>query len=154
MKRVLSCGDQNEAEMILIPSRFAIQTAPSRRLGGFVLLSGILFASVVISPFHREVFSLCLLKDLFGIPCPGCGLTRAFLFLGHGDIRSATELNVNSLLAFPLVILLWLHAAFNAATHNEIKVHLTRIESISLVTLAAMAMASGWIYNLQRNPWV
>lgn len=154
MKRVLSCGDQNEAEITLKPSRFAIQTAASRRLGGFVLLSGILFASAVISPFHREVFSLCLLKDVFGIPCPGCGLIRAFLFLAHGDLRSAMELNANSLLVFSIVVLLWLYSAFNALTHNEIKVRLTRMESFSLVTLSAIATASGWIYNLQRNPWV
>jgi hypothetical protein len=140
--------------MNLIPSKFAIQTAPSRRLGGFVLLSGILFASAVVSPFHREVFSVCLLKDIFGIPCPGCGLTRAFLFLAHGDLRSAMGLNANSFLVFSIVVLLWLHSAFNALTHNEIKVHLTRIESFSLVTLAVIATATGWIYNLQRNPWV
>jgi hypothetical protein len=154
MEHVLSCRDQNEAEMNLTPSKFAIQAAPSRRLGGFVILSGILFASLVVSPFHREVFSVCLLKDVFGIPCPGCGLTRAFLFLAHGDLRSALELNANSLLVFSLVVLLWVHSAYNALTHNEIKVHLTRMESFSMATLAAIATASGWIYNLQRNPWL
>jgi hypothetical protein len=138
----------------LIPSKFAIQAAPSRRLGGFVLLSAILFASAVVSPFHREVFSVCLLKDIFGIPCPGCGLTRAFLFLAHGDLRSALELNANCFLVFSIVVLLWLHSAFNALTHNEIKVRLTGMESFSLVTLAVVATASGWIYNLQWNPWV
>jgi hypothetical protein len=51
-------------------------------------------------------------------------------------------------------VLLWLHSTFNLLTHHEIKVHLTRIETFSLVTLAAIATASGWIYNLQRNPWV
>ena len=154
MELVLSCRDQNEAEMNLTPSKFAIQTAPSRRLGGFLLLSGILFVSATVSPFHREVFSVCLMKDVFGIPCPGCGITRAFLFLAHGDLRSALELNVNSVLVFSLVVLFWLHATFNALTHNEIKVHLTRMQSHSLVTLAAIATVSGWIYNLQRNPWL
>jgi hypothetical protein len=61
---------------------------------------------------------------------------------------------VNSLLIFSLVVLLWLHAAFNTVTHNEIKIHFTRVESFSLVTLAAVATAAGWIYNLQWNPWV
>ena len=135
-------------------SRLAIQSAPSRRLTGFAILSGILLASVTIPPFHREVFTICLLKDAFGIPCPGCGLTRAFLFLGHGDFRSAMELNVNSVLVFSLVVLLWLQAAFNAVTHNEIRIHLVRHEALFLMTLAAAAVASGWIYNLQKNPWV
>ena len=138
----------------MIRSRFAIQTASSRRPGGFLFLSGILLASIIIPPDHREVFRLCLLRDLFGIPCPGCGMTRAFLFLAHGDIRSAMELNVNCLLVFSLVVLFWLHSAFNVLTHNEIKAQLTRSESISLVTLAVIAAASGWIYNLQMNPWL
>ena len=64
------------------------------------------------------------------------------------------DLNVNSLLVFSLVVLYWLHSTFNALTHKEIKVHLTRIESFFLVTLAAISTASGWIYNLQKNPWV
>jgi hypothetical protein len=153
MERVIVRRLQRNGD-VLISSKFAIHTAPSRRLGGFALLSGILLASVVISPFHREVFSVCLLKDIFGIPCPGCGLIRAFLFLAHGNLRSAMELNVNSVLVFSLVVLLWLHSTFNVLTHHEIKVHLTRIETFSLMTLAAIATASGWIYNLQRNPWV
>ena len=32
---------------------------------------------------------LCLYKRFFGIPCPGCGLTRAFQSLLSGDLRKA-----------------------------------------------------------------
>ena len=138
----------------MILSRFAIRKAPSRRLAAFAFLSGILLASVTIPPFHREVFTICLLQDVFGIPCPGCGLTRAFLFLGHGDFRSALALNVNSLLVFSVVVLLWLHSAFNVLTHDEINLQLRKQERFILIVLTVAAMASGWIYNLQRNPWV
>jgi len=117
-------------------------------------LSGILFASVAISPFYKEPFSLCLIKDVFGFPCPGCGLTRAVLFLAHGDFRSALELNMNSLLVFCLLILFWLCMAFNVATHNEIKIQFTRLESFFLILLSVALTATGWIYNLQGNPWV
>ena len=144
----------DEAEMPLILSRLEIRKAPSRRLAGFAFLSGVLLASVTIPPFHREVFTICLLQDVFGIPCPGCGLTRAFLFLGHGDFRSALELNVNSLLAYTLVALLWLQSAYNAVTHNEINMQLRKQERFFLMALAVAATASGWIYNLQGNPWV
>ena len=27
----------------------------------------------------------CLARDLFGVECPGCGLTRSFVNLAHGD---------------------------------------------------------------------
>lgn len=42
---------------------------------------------------------LCPSATLFGIPCPGCGLTRATLALLSGDVRSAIGFH-------PLVFLL------------------------------------------------
>ena len=138
----------------MVLSRFSIHRAASKHWHGFFVLSGILLASVAIPPFHTEYFGLCLVKDAFGFACPGCGLTRALLYLGHGDIRSALALNANSLLVFSLLTLLWLHAVYNVTTQNEIKFRFTRLESFFLILLAAVATASGWIYNLQRNPWV
>ena len=31
----------------------------------------------------------CLLKDIFGTPCPSCGMSRAYLSLLLGDIKAA-----------------------------------------------------------------
>ncbi|MDP4151819.1 MAG: DUF2752 domain-containing protein [Bacillota bacterium] len=31
----------------------------------------------------------CLIKDIIGIPCAGCGMTRAWISLFHGDILNA-----------------------------------------------------------------
>lgn len=33
--------------------------------------------------------NLCIYKRLLGIPCPGCGMTRAYYGLFHGDIHAA-----------------------------------------------------------------
>ena len=35
----------------------------------------------------------CPFKALFGIPCPGCGLTRATDFLLHGQISNAMQMH-------------------------------------------------------------
>lgn len=40
-------------------------------------------------PFELDELSLCPFKWIFGLPCPGCGLTRAFLSLFMGDIKGA-----------------------------------------------------------------
>jgi hypothetical protein len=57
-------------------------------------------------------FPLCPLAGSFGIPCPGCGLTRATLALLHGDVRSALRFHPLVLLVAPLVAVLASAAAF------------------------------------------
>ncbi|MGH7191968.1 MAG: DUF2752 domain-containing protein, partial [Candidatus Saccharimonadales bacterium] len=32
---------------------------------------------------------LCMSRSLFGLSCPGCGLTRSFIRLAHGDWQAA-----------------------------------------------------------------
>jgi hypothetical protein len=32
---------------------------------------------------------LCPLRALTGLECPGCGMTRAFVFMGHAEFASA-----------------------------------------------------------------
>lgn len=46
--------------------------------------------------------SRCIVHQLFGIDCPGCGVTRALYFFLHGDIIAAIELNVGILLIIPI----------------------------------------------------
>ena len=51
---------------------------------------------------------LCPFKALTGLPCPGCGITHAFLALGRLDFAGAWAANP---LVFPLAALAALHAA-------------------------------------------
>lgn len=46
----------------------------------------------------------CPLAGVLGVPCPGCGLTRATLALAHGDLRHALELHPLVLVLAPLFI--------------------------------------------------
>ncbi len=51
---------------------------------------------------------LCPFKALTGLPCPGCGMTHAFLALGRLDFSGAWGANP---LVFPLTALTALYAA-------------------------------------------
>ncbi|MEI9936792.1 MAG: DUF2752 domain-containing protein [Pseudomonadota bacterium] len=64
------------------------------------------FAAIV----HFRV-PFCPLASVLGVPCPGCGLTRATLALAHGDLKHALELHPLVLVLAPLFI--W--AVSNAA---------------------------------------
>ncbi len=46
---------------------------------------------------------LCMTKRLFGQGCPGCGMTRSFISLGHGDVRAALHYNPAAPLLFAIL---------------------------------------------------
>jgi hypothetical protein len=49
-------------------------------------------------------FPLCPVAGTFGVPCPGCGLTRATLALLHGDVRGALRFHPLVWLMAPLFV--------------------------------------------------
>ncbi|MBM4005188.1 MAG: DUF2752 domain-containing protein [Planctomycetes bacterium] len=47
--------------------------------------------------------TLCWSRGVFGLECPGCGLTRAFVCIGHGDFSAAWRHNPAGLPMFVIV---------------------------------------------------
>jgi hypothetical protein len=35
----------------------------------------------------------CLSRGMFGVRCPGCGLTRSFVYLAHGELLASLEMH-------------------------------------------------------------
>ena len=52
--------------------------------------------------------SICLVKNLFGVECWGCGTTRAVLLALHNDIDRAVQYNPLAVVVFPLLIVIWI----------------------------------------------
>jgi hypothetical protein len=68
----------------------------------FLYLS-VLIISILLEPFQKGPVEICVFKNLTNLPCPGCGMTRSFVYAGHLDI-------VNSILMNPfgtILFLLW-----------------------------------------------
>lgn len=84
------------------------QTAPKRQKQALhSLFAGLAFFFILY--FITAVFkiSVCPIKNLWGIPCPGCGLTRGFIAILHLDLKAATQ---HHILSVPLFIGIAIHA--------------------------------------------
>jgi hypothetical protein len=68
-----------------------------------VVTAAVLAASWVYAPYAERGPVLCASHGLVGIPCPACGLTRAFCSLAHGRFGEAAARNAVS---FPLAALM------------------------------------------------
>lgn len=52
------------------------------------------FAVAYFNPVTAGFFPICPLYQLTGLACPGCGLTRGFHALFHGDILGTLDYNL------------------------------------------------------------
>jgi uncharacterized protein DUF2752 len=73
--------------------------------GRYAAVAGI---AVVIGALHipHRPATLCLFRELTGLPCPLCGGTTAAVLLGHGDLKGAlgaSPLAVGLLATWPLL---------------------------------------------------
>jgi hypothetical protein len=74
--------------ILVIVLAFLLQTRGSER----VAMQGVLLPPT------------CVSRAVFGINCPGCGLTRSFIHLAHGDWHAAWQMHrLGWLLAFATV---------------------------------------------------
>ena len=65
----------------------------------------ILFAAAIFlrfPPEHYSFYPQCPFHQLLNLQCPGCGATRAFAALLHGDLAAAIHFNALVIAVFPL----------------------------------------------------
>jgi hypothetical protein len=105
-------------------------------LAGLAGLAGLLVLHVWV-PASGLQNTVCLFRRLTGIPCPGCGMTRAFAHLAKGEWAAAAR---DHPLAFPLaaeIVLAWL--AWGAALLGRLPLRLpVRYEAWMIGHLAAL----------------
>ena len=95
-------------------------SSTERVLAAAGLIAGASGAFVVawFNPVTAGFFPQCPLYQMTGLACPGCGLTRGFHALFHGDVLTA--LDYNALLPFYVLFFAYLMASlFSTAVRGR-----------------------------------
>lgn len=59
---------------------------------------------VTLPFFDQPLPELCHMRRYFGVDCPGCGMTRCFISLAHGDVVAAWHYNAGGIVLFGLLV--------------------------------------------------
>jgi hypothetical protein len=97
-------------------------------------------------------FTVCALRRFAGLPCPGCGLTRAFLALSRGDLEAAIHFHpLAPLLAMELCAAWLLFGAWALGR----SVHVSRTNFNALLSAHAAALLALWLGRMATGtlPW-
>src|SRR5579875_2087166 len=99
------------------PAANAMRIASLKSYGkaSILLLLPVLLVLVPTSWLENRP-SLCLVRTIFGIRCPGCGMSRAISCVFHGDFKKAFRYNRLVVVVFPLLCYIWLKEVVNEIT--------------------------------------
>lgn len=134
------------------------ETASQKTSAGVVwLLLSVIFAASALLPLPHgtngqigNLPSLCLFYHLTGLPCPGCGLTRSFVSLGHGHFAEALHWHPLGPVLFLLCALLWLRCGI----YHWRGVTLLPLPPRTLSRLSAFACLVTVLTGIARISWL
>lgn len=120
----------------------------------FILILVYLFGIVwiVLNKCLNLSITLCPTKILWGIPCPGCGITRAIKLCFEGDLWAAVLMNPNIILVWIILPIAPFILIIQLTTRKE---YIARINAFldKKIYLVIILIAEGsiWIYNIVRH---
>jgi hypothetical protein len=135
-----------------VPSGAALSARDPRRLALWAaagVAGALTFAFLRAAvPLPPEVAPFCLVRRFLGIPCPGCGMTRALSHLARGEWRAALAFHPLAPLVAAELALGWAAAGLAAVSPSPARwpswvPALLAADGALLVALWAGRLASG-----------
>jgi len=125
------------------------------RKAGLGALALVLLAAAL--PSQGAGVPICAFRYLTGLPCPGCGLTRSFSCILHGDFARGYDYHPFGFVLLPLFMMaaatLFLPASFRSRLENLVRSRQTQLRHIYLafiygfIAFGAVRIA---VYAVQR----
>jgi hypothetical protein len=118
------------------------------------ILIAVVGAMLAISVVHEPTtvpFTPCLVKNVTGLPCPSCGMTRAFHALATGHLHDAVHFNIASPAVFAAAWVILVLALADLLLRPGLLDRVWARTRRPLVWAVVAAMSAAWTVNLARH---
>lgn len=103
-------------------------------------LAGLVIARAWPVPSVESGDPTCLVRILFGLPCPGCGMTRAWVHTAHGNLGTAFEYNLFGPVGMAVAAGIVAYVAYALVRRRPPERILTRVDPKWLLALVVVWM--------------
>ena len=117
---------------------------------GLITLAAGCFVVGTFDPERAGIFPSCPLLTITGIACPGCGLTRGFHELFHGNFISA--LDYNAMVPIYALVFAFLAVLFFSIAARGRSLKFTILTPASLIGFLSVSAVFAVIRNLPIEP--
>ncbi|MBV9210145.1 MAG: DUF2752 domain-containing protein [Acidobacteria bacterium] len=107
-------------------------------------LSAVFIISMLWRPADEPTVIICPFRALTGLLCPGCGMTRAFCALGHGELRRAIHFNALSPFLYLSFIIVWVGAAATVFKLDRVKGAVMRLRPNMTASMLMLGLVLVW----------
>jgi hypothetical protein len=106
-------------------------------------LPALLAASFLYFPYCQSGPVVCPVALILGLPCPGCGITRALGHATHGRLREAFEFHALWPFILAYLVFLWIYKILEAARGEPPKLPTYKIGGAAISILMGF-----WVVRL------
>jgi hypothetical protein len=116
----------------------------------FILFSGYFFLYNFSDSI--EGHTVCLFKNVTGIPCPACGSTRATIQLLHGEFLNSILINPFGILTNILITVSIFWMIIDIVKNKETFFQFSRLDWNNRIKFFALLIVLvNWIWNIEKG---
>lgn len=110
----------------------------------------LLFIGILICSYICEYYdvTICLFHNIFHIPCPGCGLTRAIKLIMQLKVIESFQYNIIAIPVLLYILFLIFCYSYEAITKKNIFSKLFKKYKNIIIVISIILVIISWIYNL------
>ena len=120
-------GGRPSGRAAFLPAATDVYSLMFSPLGSVV--APVMLAAAAVLPSNGLGIRVCLFRILSGLPCPGCGMTRALSSLLHGDGAAAFFYHPFVFAVFPALALISVHGLLPAEVRRRLRQFFTEREA-------------------------